>query len=72
MIGAGLIFMGLESRAWSLVAGLTGLFYGVFGVVRLGVLIDWGLVIGSLAILLLPAMEHADRRFPRSLVGRNP
>ena len=47
VIGLGLIVGGLGSRAWSLVLGATGLFYGLFGTLRLGVSLDWALVAGA-------------------------
>jgi len=52
VIGVALMVSGLDSRPWSLLAGTTGLFYGLFGAVRLGVGIDWFLVAGSVAILV--------------------
>jgi hypothetical protein len=54
IIGLGLIVAGLDSRAWSLVLGATGIFYGLFGAVRLGVTIDLVLLLGALLIVLAP------------------
>ncbi len=51
VIGMSLIIGGLQSPHWSLLVGTVGLFYGVFGAVRLGVTIDWILVAGALTIL---------------------
>jgi hypothetical protein len=53
VIGLTLIVDGLGSRLWSLVLAAMGLFYGVFGAVRLGVRIDWMLFLGALVALLL-------------------
>ena len=50
-IGFALIGNGLGSRVWSLTLAAIGLFYGVFGVLRLGVLLDIGLVGGALALV---------------------
>jgi hypothetical protein len=49
--GLALILGGLESRAWSLVLGITGIFYGIFGAARLGVPIDWVLLLGALTLV---------------------
>jgi hypothetical protein len=62
VIGLTLILNGLGSRTMSLTLGITGMFYGVVGVWRLGVVIDWFLVAGSAIILLsivLPAVSHS-------------
>jgi hypothetical protein len=39
------------SRNWSVVLGIFGLFYGAFGVLRLGVWLDVGLLAGALYLL---------------------
>jgi len=49
-IGLALVLGGLGSRAWSLTLGAAGLLYGVFGALRLGVLIDALLLLGALGI----------------------
>lgn len=51
VIGFSLLARGFEARAWSTILGGLGLFYGVFGVVRLGVAIDALLAIGALILL---------------------
>jgi len=51
-IGVALIVDGLGSRVWALLLAVTGLFYGAFGVVRLGVLLDLGLIIGAAGLLV--------------------
>jgi hypothetical protein len=50
-IGFALVGNGLGSRVWSLTLGALGLFYGLFGVLRLGVFLDIGLVGGALALV---------------------
>ena len=51
-IGFALLGNGLGSRVWSLALVAVGLFYGLFGVLRLGVLLDVGLVAGALALVV--------------------
>jgi gluconolactonase len=58
VIGIALILNGLGSRALSLTLGVTGMFYGVVGVSRLGVAIDWFLVGGSVLMLLYAAIGN--------------
>jgi hypothetical protein len=50
VIGLALIVGGFGSGAWTLVLGVVGIFYGIFGTVRLGVTIDWVLMVGALMI----------------------
>lgn len=57
LIGATLLAGGM-SPLWSGVLGLGGLFYGVVGVLRLGVRIDIVLVLGAVVLLAI-----AGRRF---------
>jgi hypothetical protein len=49
-IGFALLGNGLGSRVWSLTLVAVGLFYGLFGVLRLGVFLDIGLVGGAVAL----------------------
>lgn len=53
IIGMSLMLEGLESRAWSLVLGATGIFYGLFGALRLGVAIDLVLLVGALLLIMV-------------------
>jgi hypothetical protein len=53
VIGLALIVGGLDSRAWMSVLAVTGIFYGIFGALRLGVTIDYVLLIGALLALVL-------------------
>jgi len=68
VIGLSLMVGGFDSRVWSAVLGAMGLFYGVFGALRLGVTLDWVLLFGALLTLLVifwpkgqvqePALTH--------------
>lgn len=64
-IGFALLGNGLGSRVWSLTLAAVGLFYGLFGVLRLGVFLDIGLVSGAIAlvaaVLRSPGAGHAGR-----------
>jgi hypothetical protein len=53
VIGLSLMIGGLNSRAWSLGLGAMGIFYGIFGVLRLGVTIDVILLLGALLSVLV-------------------
>lgn len=67
VIGITVIAGGLGSRAWSLVLAVAGLFYGVFGVFRLGVQLDIGLVAGAIALLAVALSTSRKARAPRHL-----
>lgn len=54
VIGLTLLADGLRSTGGSLVLGAMGLFYGIFGGLRLGVTIDLFLIGGALLLALLP------------------
>lgn len=49
-VGFALLGNGLGSRAWALLVATLGVFYGLFGVLRLGVYLDVGLVVGAGAL----------------------
>jgi hypothetical protein len=55
-----LVLDGLGSRALCLVLGVAGLFFGVFGVARLGVAVDWTLLLGSLVLLTRALLRPAS------------
>lgn len=58
VIGLALLAGGPASRRWSLgLAGL-GLCYGLFGVLRLGVVLDLGLVAGAAALVVAATHPH--------------
>lgn len=63
VIGLALIAGGLDSRLWTSVLAATGLFYGLFGAMRLGVTIDIVLLLGALVALVVVFMPklHAAR-----------
>jgi hypothetical protein len=65
-IGVALIADGLGSRAFSLVLAAAGLFYGIFGVARLGVLLDVGLVAGAGVLLVRGLMITRTPRHERA------
>src|SRR5581483_7186967 len=58
IIGFGLLADGLGSRAWSLTLAIAGLCYGIFGVLRLGVWLDFPLLLGAAALLGLSLMRR--------------
>jgi hypothetical protein len=51
VIGLALVLDGLGSRALCVMLGSAGLLYGAIGVARLGVRLDWGLLLGAVLIL---------------------
>jgi hypothetical protein len=53
--GLALVMGALEWRAWGIVLSAVGLVYGLFGVLRLGVTLDWVLVAGAAALLVYSA-----------------
>lgn len=53
VIGLLLILNGLNSRAISLLIGIVGLYYGITGVLQLGVLIDLVLLLGAITIVIV-------------------
>lgn len=52
IIGLTLLLNGLNSRRYSLIVGITGIVYGILGVVQLGVLIDVVLFIGACVLTI--------------------
>lgn len=64
VIGFTLLGNGLGSRTWSLTLAAFGLFYGLFGVLRLGVYLDVGLLIGA-GVLAVRAIRLPGRRAGR-------
>jgi len=51
VIGLSLIMGNLGSRAWSIVLGAMGFFYGIIGTTILFLPLDWGLILGALMIV---------------------
>ncbi len=59
------LLLGPPGRAYGWILAVAGLFYGVFGVLRLGVWLDLGLIIGaSLLALAVIARDAAAARSP--------
>lgn len=61
LIGFTLLAGGFGSRAWNLVVAAAALFYGVFGVARLGVRLDVVLAAGAISLLVLSASRRPAR-----------
>lgn len=76
VIGFTLVLGGLRSRSWCLVLAIMGLFYGIFGAVRLGVGIDWILALGALGMTYVAACgfrrRHNGTWLVRSVAMTNP
>lgn len=51
-IGITLMLNGFNSKRWMITGAVFGLFYGIFGVLRLGVYLDVGLIAGALILLV--------------------
>jgi len=64
-IGFALLGGGFGSRAWSVTLSALGLFYGLFGVLRLGVLLDIGLALAAAALLVNARTLVPEERSPR-------
>lgn len=65
ILGFGLAAGGFASRAWTLTAALAGLFYAAFGIVRLDVWLDMGLLAATLATLVLAFAKTPEPRSRR-------
>jgi hypothetical protein len=50
VIGFTLLFPGLRTKPWATSLGAAGLLYGVIGVLKLGVALDWVLLLASVAL----------------------
>ncbi len=68
-IGFALLGGGLGARAWGLALGALGLFYGLFGGLRLGVPLDAGLVLGAITLLVAALRSESPPYLPS---GREP
>ena len=60
VLGASLCARGFGSRAWCLVTGAAGLFFALFGMLRLGVWLDAGLLVASVATLALAGRRQVQ------------
>jgi hypothetical protein len=65
MVGLALVSGALRGRTWSMTLSCVALFYGVFGVLRLGVTLDVGLLVGAVALFV------NTPRNPASASGRS-
>jgi len=52
LTGFTLLYKGFNSQTWSKTIGISGMFYGLFGVIYLGMNIDWVLVAGAGLLLI--------------------
>lgn len=52
VIGLSLMGQGPAGRGWGVTLGVAGLFYGLFGALRLGVMIDLVLLVGAVGLLV--------------------
>jgi hypothetical protein len=66
VIGLTLVFQNLCSRRWGLTLLVAGLLYGTIGVFRLGVSLDWGLLIASVLLGTAVARTSRSTRADRS------
>lgn len=64
VIGLSLMVSGFNSRAWLLVVSAMGIFYGIFGTMRLGVTLDWILLLGALFTILVVFWPKSEMREP--------
>lgn len=62
VIGMALLAGGFRARAWSTLLAALGLFYGLFGALSLGVVIDVALAAGALALLVATWGAVGSRR----------
>jgi hypothetical protein len=70
LVGVSLIGNGPAGRTWTAALGAIATFYGLFGVVRLGVMIDLVLLFGALALLVQDYVtEHGVARRHAPLVS---
>jgi len=52
LTGFALLYKGFSSVTWSVAIAVTGLFYGLFGAIYLGVYADWFLVAGAVLLMI--------------------
>jgi hypothetical protein len=69
VVGFGLLAGGFDSRSWSFVAAGVGVFYALFGMLRLGVWLDAGLLVASTGLAALAIRDVFARR---SAPGHSP
>jgi hypothetical protein len=66
VIGLTLMFPDLTSTLWASALVLAGLFFGAIGVFRLGVFLDWGLLIAAGTLAAVVAVDVTRRRSVRA------
>ena len=64
-IGFVLLTDGLSSRIWPFLLSLLGIFYGLFGFIRLGVNIDIILFFGALILLIKGFIQSSEKAVPQ-------
>ncbi|MCF7793636.1 MAG: hypothetical protein K9N09_04975 [Candidatus Cloacimonetes bacterium] len=52
VIGFSLLFRNFNSKKWGITLSVFGLFYGIIGILRLGVILDIGLLAGAIILLI--------------------
>jgi hypothetical protein len=62
VIGITLTLPGLGSRFWAIALTAAGLAYGLIGVFRLGVMLDWGLILASATLAVSRSLKHGSER----------
>jgi len=62
VIGFALLFNRFESKAWPLILSVISLFYGLFGIFRLKVMLDAGLLFGALFLLISVLFINEEKK----------
>lgn len=62
LLAFALLANGFGSRAWSIAASVLGVAYAAFGILKLGVALDVGLLLAAIALAALAAMPRAVLR----------
>lgn len=68
VIGLSLLGYGPAGRGWSFTLGLVGLFYALFGALRLGVMIDLALLAGALGLAFRASPRKQQEQQPHQQV----
>jgi hypothetical protein len=66
VIGTTLLFPGLRTRSWTTTLVAAGLLYGAIGLFRLGVVLDWGLLLASATLAAATGREVTRWRSVRA------
>lgn len=62
VIGFSLLLGRLGSRAWSVILGAMGIFYGLLGTLHLSLVLDWVLLIGALILVIIEFSRKRGKR----------